>query len=584
MGVRRDRIGTAVLAAIIIFLGGCGEKYSPPSGFENEVGGGSGSGGGGGDPVVPGSGGRKVSEIAAENADFAAYNGRPGKNGMRLAALTQLESAGEDVTTQSTLGLWGDNKFHIEGAGALFNGTFANAGFTDALILYYDKPMPGEFKISARIRIKRTGGVSTGKGINVGAYSNADAGLDDNGVPVWKAGQGSKGIGLFFRAESMPQFRLYYSDQFASTTAGTSAVLTPELNDLKIGKEYIYEVARVKIDPDKPESAEIEYQDGGSASAPVMKKSRNLMYTFKLLDSKTYEPVVYRGTAPNRFPVQLPAGAANYFPYTSSNTSAEITANLKQTGIPVDSNRHPVGNTTIEMAQALRGAVYPGISITGCVAEISQIKIWTSPDHGGEGLEWDYTADNDEGGKGVGDKPVFATKDTIPAYVPANSFALNVSPSKSINDETPVRNGVIVLRWSDIDSPAQWPALQASGYKIDITTIVSPYYADDKIHYQLFTIGETQPHRAFLDGGGNVAISGDTAGMQEGLNGEKAYKKWTISFDKTKITKGETASARFVLVARNLELDADKSAPDYSLLQTLPEYHFWIDVIRPDWD
>jgi len=586
-------IGFLFVFFMVIF-GGCLESISPPSQYENQSVIGGGGGGGGSDPVVPGSGGRKVSDITVLNSDFAKYNSRPGTPGMRIAALTKLESVGDDITTQSTLGLWDDNKYHIEGTSTTFNGTFANAGFTDALILYYDKLMPGEFKISARIRIKRTGGVSTGKGINFGAYSNTDAGLDSAGVPKWKDGQGSKGMGLFFRAESMPQFRLYYSDQFASTTAGTDAVLTPELKDLKITKEYIYEVARVKIDPDQPEDAIIEYQDGGTAAAPVMKKSRNLMYTYKLLDSKTYRPVVWRGMGDASRPVQLPPGVANYFPYVSYNASAgtgdsptDITNNTKTTGIPIDSNRHPIGNTTIEMSSYLREEVYPGICISGCAAEISQIKVWTSVDHGGNGIEWDY-GDTIDGRPASGDTPIFATPDTIPAYVPANYITPGFKPTKNLQ-WMEYRDGVIVVKWNGEDDDAQWPALQKAGYEIEITPNPTPVYADDNIHYQLFPIGT--PHAAFLDNGGNVTISGVgtdlITGMQE-LNGEKAYKKWTISFDKNKMNYGETASARFVMVARNLELDEDKTAPDYSLLQTLPQYHFWIEVTRPvqgsSWD
>jgi hypothetical protein len=584
-------------AAILSILGGCSETFSPPPEFANIITGG--GGGGGADPIVPGSGGRKVSEITAENADFARYNDKPGAPGMRIAALTQLESVGDDITTQDTLGLWGDNKFHIEGAGSSFNGTFANAGFTDALIFYYDQLMPGEFKISARIRIRRAGGVSTGKGINVGACINKDKDLVSggiiDGIPQWKQGQGSKGMGLFFRAESMPQFRIYYSDKGASTTAGQNAVLTPELLDLKLTKEYIYEVARVKIDPSKGEDEIISFQDGGTATAPVMKESKNLMYTYKLLDSKTCSPVVWRsGTGlegSKSYPIQLPIAAANYFPYVSGDSNQMLISGTKTTGIPVDSDRHPVGGTQVEMADALRGDVYPGISITGCVAEISQIKVWTSTQHGGNGMDWNY---GDGNTPGSGDQPIFKTPDTIPAYVPVNKFDMIVLPSKI----SVVENGMNVFRWSAGSSGANWGGLSVAAYKIAIKTIVTPSYADENIYYQLFPIGT--PHAAFLDSNGNVTIRGgslvttlqgdelvDDGGIISGIQeagGERAYKVWIISFDKTKMNFGETANARFVLVARNLNLDVDdeiKNAPDYSLLQTLPEYHFTVEMTRP---
>ena len=306
------------------------------------------------------------------------------------------------------------------------------------------------------------------------------------------------------------------------------------------------------------------------------------MYTYKLLDSKTYLPVVNRGTAPADYPVQLPAGVVNYFPYVNDDgswTAANINNDTtRKTGIPVDSTRHPVGNTQIEIHPWLRGPVYPGISITGSVVEISQIKIWTSVEHGGNGMNWDYV--NAAGNR---DEPIFQTPETIPAYVPANSFTLNFAPNKSVY--TTDNEGVRVFTWTGLNFGAQWPALQASGYKIDITTTVDPYYADVNIYYQLFPIGT--PHPAFIDNQGKVTIEGDETQKQE-VNGEKAYKRWTVKFDKDKMLPEETASARFVLIARNLLLDDDKNAPDYSLLQSLPEYNFRIEVTRPaagsSWD
>jgi hypothetical protein len=330
------------------------------------------------------------------------------------------------------------------------------------------------------------------------------------------------------------------------------------------------------------------------------------MYTYRLMDSKTYRDVVYRtGGAPAAsYPVQLPAGAANYFPYggswdesgkfTAGPTANEIAANTPglRTGIPVDSNRHPVGNTTIEMHPALRGPVYPGISITGAVVEVSQIKIWTSAEHGGHGMDWDYGdySDKDNIRPAGGDKPIFETPDTIPAYVPVNVFTVNAAPTKPPEPAYPTppvpppMDIEYLFAWTG-GNTAEWGALKNRGYKIDITTTVTPSYADENIHYQLFPVGT--PDAAFIDAQGNVTISGDETQMQE-ANGEKAYKKWIISFDKEKIQNEKTATAHFVLIARNLLLDNDKNAADYSLLQTLPELHFRVQVTRPvagsSWD
>ena len=579
--------------------------FANKSADDDGGGNGGGSGSAGGDPVVPGSGGKTVSEInreikaalaigkLKEDFEFADYNDKPGKPGMRIAQLTKLENVGDDVTTQNTLGLWWDGKFHIEGYNSAFNGTFANAGFTDASVLYYNERMPGEFKISARIRIKRAGGVSTGKGINFGAFANYNANPvgsnpespGDNykdGIPRWKDGQGSKGMGLFFRAEATPNFRIYYSDNGGSTTAGTGAVMD-ELKDVKLSKEFIYEVARVKIDPDKDADEIIDYADGGTRDDPVMKKSANLMYTYKLLDSKTCKPVVYR----NGYPVQIPQGATgNYFPFNdqAGYTAATILANARnrKTGIPVDSNRHPVGNTQIEMSRSLRMDVFPGISITGAVVEISQIKVWKSKDDGGNGLDWDYGdySDKDNIKPAKGDAPVFATPDTTPAYVPVDYFTLRISPSKNNNRPSGEKDGVPVFAWTAVNSNVQWPAFNINGFKIDLSTAPSPTFADENIHYQLFFVGEH--HEFFKDIQGLEERPVFT--MQGQPPGETTYKKLRINLDRDKILNGETARARFVMIGRNLLLDEDediRNSAEYSLMQTLPEYHFWIEVTRP---
>jgi hypothetical protein len=148
---------------------------------------------------------------------------------MKVYALSKAEINKAEVTTPETLGMWGkagEIKYRIMG---MPTGGYMNAGFDDDVFLYYDKPFgPTEtFRFSARIRILSVGGVSTGKGVHVGAYSpnyHSAPAEDLAGNPVTRTGSGlapvtdpvtgtsqvfntgtatgSQGVGLFLRAES----------------------------------------------------------------------------------------------------------------------------------------------------------------------------------------------------------------------------------------------------------------------------------------------------------------------------------------------------------------------------------------------
>jgi len=512
--------GSGLSAAIfLILLAGCGDPLKAPdnANVENSMGGGSTAA-----LVIPGSGGKTTDDIILDT-DFNAGLNKPG---MRIFPITQGEVSGDEITTQKTLGLWEDGKFHIEGFNASFNGTYANAGFTDVSLLYYDQPFEGEFKISARIRILRTGGVSTGKGIHFGAYSPMGREYTDEAtgetLPQFGGGQNSKGMGLFFRAESSPQFRLYYSDQFASTTAGTGPILT-ELIDLKIGKEYIYEVARSATE-----------------------------YTFSLLDSKTYEAVVWRGNPPQ--PVALPS-------------------------LRLDATTHPVGGTTISMHPSLKEAVYAGVCISGSAAEISQIRIWDNAS-----ALWDYKAND---GAGAGDEPVFATPATVPAYVPANYInqpAFVPLNAPAIDDWGNIRPGNQYI----FSGTYFWNQLLNTNHVITVTPSVNPDFADENIRFEFYPMGE--PHEAFkkpVEGnpGQYTVIEGDRPYSIPELPGRTGYGRGIITVDPDKLESGQPARANFKIVARDLNLDipGEKGldAPDYSLKQTLPEYYFTIEITRP---
>ena len=557
-----------VLICVILsaFLIGCDDLLEAASGSVSD---GNGSGGGSGALDIPGGVGLTTASPSfntryVDGLTTEEYSGQPG---MRISQLSQGEVNAAEITTQKTLGLWEDDKFHIEGFNTAFNGTYANAGFTDVSILYYNQPFAGDFKFSARVRILGVGGVSTGKGIHFGAYTplekpgadNPDKGIlieDGTGIryPEFKPSQNSKGMGIFLRAEARPQFRLYYSSADNSTTAGTSQI--SDLIDLRLGKEYIYEITRSIL----PTAVHTPGSSPGANSQIEYK----LAYGFKILDSKTGSPV--------RVHVNNTIGSLGFV----------------QT-LAIDAALHPVGGTSIAMHSALSTdpmTVYPGICISGSKAEISQIKVWTPVEDGGSGMDWDYGIpiyDPDDPSKIIGtyadgDDPIFKTPDTIPAYVPAESFN-NPSfiPPKSVT----VRNNENVFIWtSNTASSLNWTALANYNFKIQILPTVSPWYADENIRYEFFMITPEGADNPF-------SITGtDPYPEIPELPGREVYAQGIVSIDTDKIDPDATVSAQFKILARDLNLDIPGpdgiGSPDYSLLQTLPEYYFRIEVTRPE--
>ena len=370
--------------------------------------------------VVPGSGDKIM--VADLNTQF---NATQSNNGMRVFVLSNLGANPWEVTTPYTLGLWpDDNKFHIMG---MPSGNFMMAGFDDALFLYYDKPFgpTDTFRFSARIRILSVGGISTGKGVHVGAYSpNYAPYADEYGsspgtgkAPLIDAtgtsqifstgtATGSKGVGLFLRAEASPQFRLYYSSYPENTTAAGNMAIsgvydnnttTPPsrpsitLNGLEVGKEYIYEITRgiLPVNTTSPPYISpqvIEYK---------------MAYGFRLLDSKTYLPVAYHSDARIG---SLSTIANQHTAFGPGPGSGYLTT------VAVDSEYHPFGGIGIHPALREQN-VFAGVCIPGSNVEVSQIKVW----HNGD-AQWDYRAIPNADGTftGSGDTPDFATPDTTP--------------------------------------------------------------------------------------------------------------------------------------------------------------------------
>ena len=526
----------AILTTLV--LTGC-EHQIPPPVFMNTAS--VGSGNTDGPMSVPGAVGLTTDQLDTTLNAGAADNGRPGKSGMKLvniSATVDLNSIAPDVTGPRTLGMWADGKFHIEGYNVSFNGGFQNAGFNEVSVLYYDQLLEGEFTYSARVKVKRAGGVSTGKGLHFGVYSNM--GYEEDGEPAWRAAQGSKGLGMFMRAESSVQYRLYYSCNTGSTTAGTGAFGNPILTGLNLTREYIYEISRCKIDQAEPYS------------------QANAQYIYRIFDSKSGFIVFDSNKVPTTTPTTTP--------YRSYN-------------LAVNSTQHPWG-TPIGMHPSLQGPVYAGVCISGSSLEVSQIKIWNigNPDTGvaspgstpipNRQLIWNY-----ENGTGNTSDIIFQTPDTTPAYVPALYLSVAASP-RTLSAPGSLGNSVYPDYAVFYSNQTHLDDLTTVEGKIGLIPSFTPAWAEDTISYEYHYLGVMTPgmHPAF-------SIAG--AGIETELNGGKTHSQGVIMVDLDGMTSGQQTVGLFKIVGRDLTLDADKTAIDYSVLQTLPEFYFRVDIKIP---
>ncbi|MCL2804616.1 MAG: hypothetical protein FWD26_01585 [Treponema sp.] len=565
------------IIAVLIFTAiifGCTDTLTPPGMAENQA---TGDGGGSGGPVViPGSGGKTTDTLELNKA----YNAGPGKPGMRLVMITQAESFDtSEITTTPALGLWEDDKFHIQGFTTGFGDGFRNQGFVDVAVLYYDQIFEDgeEFTISARIKIKRAGGVSTSKGVHFGAYTNRTL-QDAQGnwveripsivtpegevIQQWGPNQHTKGLGMFMRAEPSANYRMYYSCSLNSTTAATRPML-PELDGLSLTREYIYVLSRHYSTP-----------AFNTATTPASPTPATLpTYTFKLLDSKTYTSAVRRGlTLDNVYPPPL---------------------GLASTVHPVD------GTTQISMHPSLRYGVYPGICIAASSVEISQIKVW---DKALTDAEWNFalhymSGDMDDLSAAVAvqdntsgvlasaaRKPIFWTPDTIPAYVPARYIRNHPTFAPALNPVGGLRENV--FRYA-----GTYNELVIAGGNIRITPTREPDFSENTIYYEFFPVS-AENHTAFSFVGGDPTGTVFTFDIWDGekdihgndiLKTKSTHSRGLINVNLDAITPGTTANGWFKIVGRDLTLETEaiKTSPDYSLLQTLPEYYFKVEVVKP---
>jgi len=280
-------------------------------------------------------------------------------------------------------------------------------------------------------------------------------------------------------------------------------------------------------------------------------------YEFKLIDSKQRTSAVPQTTVPA--------------------ATAPIPGVAEPFGLPplrLDQDFHPIGLTKIEMQPALKGKVYAGVCISGSVVEVSEIKLWvqnTEYINGvrGHGLVYNYET-------GEGYQPVFATPSTEPAYVPANYIDNTVTGF--INPVRPVPSDSENKYVWKSSGAGEWSVLSSAqiGYKITFTPKVSPNFADVKIGYEFLTV---QSHPSLTFEGVERKEYDDDAVMAL----PPVYTTGRITIDPAKMESGVPVTGKYKIVARDASLDLPeiKSLPEYSLLQTLPEYNFTVEITKP---
>jgi hypothetical protein len=297
-------------AMIFLALGGCEEYKSVASGSSVI------SGGGADDALyVPGGEGRTTDDLVFDE-NFRIFSMDTGINP-------------EEVTTQETLGRWDDGKYHIQGLSYLGTSSLSASGFVDGLFVYWNKPLTGDYKITARVRMTAVQGFSTSKGIQFGVFvpGNAPAA---NGDQVFSGA--SRAFGILFRSSigssnPLGEIRFYYATDSGSVnfTAGTSSATG--------GSQIIYGI-----------SYKTEY---------ILEMSRNsLGYTLAVKNSKTGDLIPQA------------AGESYNNPHTVLETAS--------------------GTSALHPSVKYGRPVYAGFALMGCSAELSQIKIWDNADGTGD--------------------------------------------------------------------------------------------------------------------------------------------------------------------------------------------------------
>jgi len=472
MKIKLVQIAFLATALIFLALGGCEEYRAVTAGSVND----GGSGNAGGALHVPGGDGRTTDDLVFDK-DFRVFSMDTGIDP-------------QEVTTQETLGRWDDGKYHIQGLSYVSTSSLSASGFVDGFFVYWNKPLTGDYKITARVRMTAVQGFSTSKGIQFGVFvpGNAPAA---NGDQIFSGG--SRAAGILFRSSigssnPLGEIRYYYATDSSSVnfTAGTSSATG--------GSQIIYGI-----------SYKTEY---------ILEMSRNSSgYTMAVRNSKT-------GAL-----IPQVAGESWNNPQTVSETASGTSA------------LHP----SIKYGRP----VYAGFALMGSSAELSQIKIW-------------------DNANGTGD-PVFSTPDTTPAYVPVEQVIVTLSPAAT-SDNGDLVNGKPPTKFN-----YELTAIQSSG--ITLTPSFTPTWADnDRVEW---LIESCEPAGAL-----KIAGTGSPFTLP-GMN-KTTYQTGKITVDDSLIPAGGQATAKFIAIARDLNLDNFTGFPpvDYPNKQTLAEFRFEVIVTK----
>jgi len=466
MKIKIAQIAFLITAIIILAFGGCEEFRTVSSGSLNN---GEGEGNTGDALYVPGGEGRTTDDLVFDE-NFRLFSMDSGINP-------------QEVTTQETLGRWDDGKYHIQGLSYLGTSSLSATGFVDGYFVYWNKPLTGDYKFTARVRMTAVQGFSTSKGIQFGVFAPMNA-PSANGDQIFSGA--TRAAGMMFRSSTgssnpLGEIRFYYATDSGGInfTAGTSSHPGGHIiHNTSYKTEYIFEVSRTKE-----------------------------RYTLIVRNSKTGDLV--------------PQGAGQ-----SWNNPQTV-------------NENASGTSALHPSVKYGSPVYAGFALMGCSAELSQIKIW-------------------ENAEGTGE-PAFSTPDTTPAYVPVEIVTVALNPAGNKVDDKPPKFSYTLT------------AIQDSG--ITLTPSFTPTWADN--NYIEWLMETCEPSGAITITGTGVPFT------LPGMN-RTTYKTGKITVDGSLIPAGGQAGAKFIAIARDLNLDNFTGFPpvDYPLKQTLAEYRFEIIVTK----
>jgi len=307
------RIYGALLCVMLIFtIAGCGEPLVPEAGKLADA------GRGDGPKSVPNGGGRTTDDLLFDE-NLRCYS---------------MDNAIDEqtVTIQETLGRWKEgkdkDKYAVQALSYLSTSSMNADGFADTYFVYYNVPLEGEFKFSARVRMTAINSNTTSKGVQFGAFAPLNPPEPDGGQKFTNV---SRSAGIQFRtgiAANNPtgEIRYYYAkdgeridNHAGNSTAGGNG--DQILYGTNWKTEYIFEVSR----------------------------DRASNYTYAVRNSKT--------------------GAIEPNMVKSANNPRTIAPAADDTN-----------NANLHESLKYGRRVFVGMALMGSSAEISRIRIWDGDD------------------------------------------------------------------------------------------------------------------------------------------------------------------------------------------------------------